>query len=221
MKYNIIGTGSSGNATIINDNIMLDCGLPYSRIKKYLKDIKLIFISHRHTDHLLPATIRQIAFNYPNIKFVYNIEDTQITNILISNGILAKNLYGIEQNKWYDLGICKIKLEELQHDVLNSLCKLEIDSKKLIYITDTNSVDFIEAKNYNVYLCEANYFNDEELEQRIKEAEEKGEFTHLKRVAYTHLSMEKAIDWLKTQMGDNSEYTFIHQHISKGENKHD
>ena len=47
MKYNIIGTGSSGNCVIVNDNIMLDCGLNYKKIKPYLRYIKLIFISHR------------------------------------------------------------------------------------------------------------------------------------------------------------------------------
>lgn len=49
LDYNILGTGSSGNCIIVNDNIMLDCGLTYAKIKPYLKKIKLIFISHRHT----------------------------------------------------------------------------------------------------------------------------------------------------------------------------
>jgi len=216
MKYKILGTGSSGNCIIVNDNVMLDCGLTYSKIKPYLKKIKLIFISHRHTDHLLPTTIKQIAYNYPTIKFVYNIEDLQITNILVSNGILAKNCYGINQYEWFNLGICKIKLEELYHDVLNSACHLEIDNKKLLYVTDTSSIPF-DAKNYDNYLIEANYHSREELEKKIQEAEEKGEFTHLKRVLYTHLCEEDCIDWLKENMGDNSEYTFIHQHVDKGD----
>ena len=214
MQYNILGTGSSGNCIIVNDNIMLDCGLSYSKIKKYLKNIKLIFISHKHTDHLLPTTIKQIAYNYPTIKFVYNIEDMQITNILVSNGILPKNCYGILQDSWFNLGICKIKLNELCHDVLNSACHLEINGKRLLYVTDTSSIPF-DAKNYDNYLIEANYHSKEELEKKIQEAEEKGEFTHLKRVLYTHLCEEDCIDWLKENMGDNSEYQFIHQHIDK------
>lgn len=164
---------------------------------------------------MLPTTIRKIAYNYPTIKFVYNIEDLKITNILVSNGILAKNCYGILQNEWFDLGICKIKLEELFHDVLNSCCHLEIDGKKLLYVTDTARVDHISAKNYDTYLIEANYHSREELERKIQEAEEKGEFTHLRRVLYTHLCEEDCIDWLKENMGDNSEYCFIHQHVEK------
>lgn len=215
MKYNIIGTGSSGNCIIVNDNIMLDCGLSYSKIKKYLKNIKLIFISHRHTDHLLPTTIKQIAYNYPTIKFVYNEDDEDIFLILFNNGIDLRNMYSIKQNKWFDLGICKIKLEELFHDVLNSACHLEINGKRLLYVTDTSRVDHINAKNYDTYLIEANYHSREEIEQRIKEAEEKGEFTYLRRVLQTHLCEEDCIDWLKKNMSDKSEYTFIHQHVNK------
>ena len=46
MRYEILGSSSNGNSIIIEDKIMLDCGLAYSRIKSRLKNIKLIFISH-------------------------------------------------------------------------------------------------------------------------------------------------------------------------------
>lgn len=46
MRYEILGSSSKGNSIIIEDKIMLDCGLAYSRIKSKLKNIKLIFISH-------------------------------------------------------------------------------------------------------------------------------------------------------------------------------
>ena len=46
INYNILSTGSCGNSIIVNNCLMLDCGLSYSKIKDYLKDIKIIFISH-------------------------------------------------------------------------------------------------------------------------------------------------------------------------------
>lgn len=46
MRYNIIESGSDGNTIIVEDILMLDAGLPYSKIKQYLKKVKLIFISH-------------------------------------------------------------------------------------------------------------------------------------------------------------------------------
>lgn len=49
MPYEIISTGSCGNAVVLDNNILLDCGIPYKQLKPYIKNIKLIFISHRHT----------------------------------------------------------------------------------------------------------------------------------------------------------------------------
>ena len=43
MKYNIISTGSKGNAVIIGD-VLIDIGVPYSKLHEYLYDIKIIFI---------------------------------------------------------------------------------------------------------------------------------------------------------------------------------
>lgn len=49
MSYEIISTGSKGNCIVVNNNILLDIGVSYKKIKPYLKNIKLVFISHRHT----------------------------------------------------------------------------------------------------------------------------------------------------------------------------
>lgn len=46
MRYDIIGSSSKGNAIVVEDILLLDCGLSYSKIKPYLNIIKLIFISH-------------------------------------------------------------------------------------------------------------------------------------------------------------------------------
>ena len=59
MKYNIIGSSSEGNCIIVEDVLMLDCGIIYNKIKKYLPKVKLIFISHIHFDHLLPTAIKK------------------------------------------------------------------------------------------------------------------------------------------------------------------
>lgn len=49
MPYEIIKTGSNGNCIILGNNVMLDVGVSYKSIKHFLKDIKVIFISHRHS----------------------------------------------------------------------------------------------------------------------------------------------------------------------------
>lgn len=35
VKYNIISTGSDGNATILEDFVLVDCGVPYKAVEPY------------------------------------------------------------------------------------------------------------------------------------------------------------------------------------------
>lgn len=49
MHYEILGSSSKGNCIIIENKMALDVGVSYAKIKNYLKNIKLIFISHVHS----------------------------------------------------------------------------------------------------------------------------------------------------------------------------
>lgn len=69
MKYNIINSGSDGNAIVVEDSILLDCGISFKKLEDVYKDIKLVFISHQHKDHLLPSTIKKIASERPSLRF--------------------------------------------------------------------------------------------------------------------------------------------------------
>lgn len=214
IKYEILSSGSKGNCIIINDYLMLDCGLTYKNIKEHLDKIKLIFISHIHQDHFKKSTIKKIAFEKPNIKFIvgnYLVAD------LILLGVNKKNIITFDTGKWYNIGIFKVKMDYLFHDVPNNCLHIEFkDGEKLIYATDTNSIEHIKAEEYALYLIEANYLTDDELREKIKEQEEKGEYSYYNRVLDTHLSQLQAINWLDKNKGVNSEYCFIHQHIEEG-----
>ena len=48
MTFEIIGSGSSGNALVLNESILLDAGLPYKKIGPFVKPLKMVFISHCH-----------------------------------------------------------------------------------------------------------------------------------------------------------------------------
>lgn len=48
MTYEIIGTGSTGNAVVIGKHILIDCGLPWKKIQPYAKDLKLVLLTHEH-----------------------------------------------------------------------------------------------------------------------------------------------------------------------------
>lgn len=210
MEYKIINSGSDGNSIIVNKYLMLDVGVNYCKLKKYLKDIKIIFTSHKHHDHIMPSTVKKIAFEYPNIKFLTREENVET---LVELGVNKKNIFVLKLNTWYDLGLFKARLEDLWHDVPNACLKFNIKGFKGIYVVDTSDVSHIKAKDYDFAFVEANYESDEILEQRIKEAEEKGEFTYLKRVKYTHLSELQAYNWVLENNIKN--YCWIHQHKDK------
>ena len=213
MKYEILSSGSKGNCIIVDNYLMLDCGVTYSKIKDYLDKIKIIFISHQHSDHLKKSTIKKIAYEKPNIKFI-------VGNFLVADlvllGVNKKNIITFGTGKWYDIGIFKVKMDYLYHDVPNNCLHIEFkNGEKLFYATDTSSIDHINAEEYDLYLIEANYLTDNELREKIKEQEEKGEYSYYNRVLETHLSQLQALNWLNKNKGANSEFCFIHQHIEK------
>lgn len=134
-------------------------------------------------------------------------------------GVSKKNIIVLDTKKWYDIGIFKIRLDYLIHDVPNDCIHIEFKNGiKMFYATDTSTIDHIIAKDYDYYFVEANYDTDEEIDEKIRIAKENGEFTYLERVKKTHLSQLQAINWLDKNKNEKSQYIFIHQHEEK-ENK--
>ena len=164
-------------------------------------------MSSVHKDHLLPTTISHIAYNYPTIKYITGSKD--VVKRLVECGVDKKNIYILPRKKWFDLGLCEVKLEPLEHDVSNYALKFKYKGKMCIYIVDTANVDNITAENYDLYLIESNYKEDI-LEQHLLTCDEEDKI-YLERVPLTHLSYEKANDFLINNMGGNSEYCYIHQ----------
>ena len=207
MNYNIIGSSSKGNCIIVENVLMLDCGVTYVKIKSYLKDVKLIFISHIHKDHMMPSTIKKIAYNKPTIKFICG--SNEVVKKLVEYGIKKKNIFLLKEGIRYDLGILKVRLIYMYHDVSNFGLKWEIKGKKGIYIVDTEKIDHIVAQDYDLYLIEANY-KQEILEKHLKECSI-DEKVYLERVPKTHLSWNQANTFLIENMGDNSVFQYIHE----------
>ena len=210
MKYEIISSSSKANCIIVENILMLDCGVSYSKIKKHLSKVKLIFISHAHQDHLNANTIKQITYNYPTIKYVTGSK--VVVNKLIGLNVNAKNIFILEEYKRYNLGAIKASLEPLIHDTPNYALKCEMNGEKMIYIVDTANVDNIVAPNYDLYLIENNY-QEEILQEHIRKAEEENDgnkLYYLDRVLNTHLSKSKCDSFLIENMGDNSTYQYIH-----------
>ena len=88
IPYTVIGTGSTGNAVLINHNILIDCGVPFKKIAPYLRQIQIIMLTHIHGDHFNAATLRRIAEDRPTVRFA---ACSWLLTDLINAGITAKN----------------------------------------------------------------------------------------------------------------------------------
>ena len=98
------------------------------------------------------------------------------------------------------------------HDVPNTSYKIDFKPITVYYATDTCKLDYLDClRGLSYYFVENNYSN-EELEKRIKEKEERGEFAYEYRVRNTHLPAEEVNSFLIEMMTNNSQFVYCHQH---------
>lgn len=207
MTYSIINTGSDGNATVVEDILLLDCGLSYKKIEKYVDKLQLVLLTHIHGDHFKKSTIKMLAKERPTLRFgccEWLVQD------LIDCGVNIKNIdiYDFDSVYIYSEAL-KIQPVKLHHDVQQCGYKIEINGYKVFYATDTCTLDDVEAKDYDYYFVEANYLSDEELHERTLSIE------YEERVKNTHMSREDTANWLFKNMSNTSLYVFMHEHKEK------
>lgn len=211
MNYKIISSCSTGNATIIRDIILTDCGVTFKKLEKYYKQLKIVLLTHVHQDHFNRSTIKKLAQERPTLRFACC---EWLLQPLLECGVERKNIDILQIGTKYDYKLFKIVAIKLYHDVNQCGYRILFDDYKVIYMTDTKTIEGISAKNYDLYLVEANY-KENELEERIKQKQLQGDFTYEWRVKDTHLSEEQCVEFLLNNMGKNSEYVFMHQHIER------
>lgn len=211
MNYKIISSCSTGNATIIRDIILIDCGVTFKKLEKYYKQLKIVLLTHVHQDHFNRSTIKRLAQERPTLRFTCC---EWLLQPLLECGVERRNIDILQIGTKYDYKLFKIVAIKLYHDVNQCGYRILFDDYKVIYMTDTKTIEGISAKNYDLYLVEANY-KENELEERIKQKQLQGDFTYEWRVKDTHLSEEQCVEFLLNNMGKNSEYVFMHQHIER------
>lgn len=214
MNYKIISSCSTGNAVIIRNFILIDCGVTFKKLEKYYKNLKIVLLTHIHQDHFKKATIRKLAQERPTLRFAcckWLLED------LIKCGVSKKNIDVLEIGIKYNYKLFKIVPIKLYHDVPQCGYRILFDDYKVIYATDTKTLEGITAKDYDLYLIEGNY-EDEEIEERIRKKQQVQQYCYEYRARYTHLSKGQASDFLLKNMGKNSEYVFMHEHVERDKN---
>ena len=133
MLFNIISSGSKGNATIVKNNntvILIDMGISLTRLEEGLqeiglevKDISAAIFTHNHSDH-----INGLRFISPKIQYALETTIPGTYNIV--------NLY-----EPFVIGDISITPFRTSHDATNPCgYVLESGEEKLVYMTDTGVV---------------------------------------------------------------------------------
>ena len=169
---------------------------------------------HQHGDHCNVATLKRLLSEHPLIRIIY---PNYLCKKLFSLGDTSfqNNSFIVAQDKWYSISNITFSAVPLRHDVPNIGWKLHFNTQqgiyKVIYATDTSEIAHITAKNYDLYLVEANY-SKTELLNRIKDKRLKGQYVYEDRVRRSHLSKDARDEWLYKNMGNNSFFVYMHQH---------
>ena len=212
VSHKILATGSSGNAVIIGRSVLVDCGTPFRAIAPHLSDLRLVLLTHIHGDHFNPSTIRRLSAERPMMRFG---ACKWLIKPLVDAGVSERQIDVLEPGCEYEYGIVRVIPFNLVHDVPNCGYKLHFPGGRAIYATDTENLDGIEAKDYDLYLIECN-FETEELAQRIAEKVINGQYAYEQRVLKTHLSKAKCDDFIFRNIGATGEYVYLHAHMENG-----
>ena len=207
MHYNIISTGSKGNAVVLNDIILIDCGVSFRALHEISNDLKIVLLTHIHSDHFNRTTLRLLSEARPTLRFACC---EWLVTPLIETGITKRNIDVLEIGKIYDYKAFKVSPVKLYHDVPNCGYRLFFGKEKAFYATDTSTLAGITAKDYDLYLVEANH-EEEEINKRISEKKANGEFVYEIRATRNHLSKEQCDAWVYENIG-SGEYVYLHQH---------
>lgn len=163
-------SGSSGNSTLIridDQAILIDAGCGIVKMKKALAEtgtsfeqIKAIFISHEHVDHINGLKSILKKYSVPVIANKNTLDAIQEALYPVE----ARAFIEMEPGSIAESGYFKVKSVKTYHDAVNSVCYfIQTPLCKIGIITDTGKLDqeiADEAAGCNVLILEANHDYD-------------------------------------------------------------
>lgn len=186
VKYDLISSGSSGNAIVYEDVILVDAGVSYKYLVGHLNDVKILLLTHRHSDHFKTATIKHLVKDYPNLVIMCG---EWLKHLL--DGLETANVMVCEFGKWYRVGDVQVSMVMAYHDVKNCGWRIFVNNKKIFHLTDTYTVDGISAKDYDCIAIESHH-DEMQIEKDIEDKINQGVFCYEIGARNSHLSFQKA-----------------------------
>lgn len=196
MKIDILASGSSGNAYVLNDGkdtLLLECGIKWSTIAEHFgyrtNHIKGVLVSHEHGDHA--QGVKEALKTGLNI---YASEGTFNALRLTDN----HHLHIIKHNKQVQIGSFIVMPFATEHDAaepLGFLVYSTFTKEKVFFATDTyyihwqfNALDYIMIEcNYQLDIVQDNV-DSGALPKAL-----------VPRLMKSHMSLKNCIDFLKHQ----------------------
>ena len=200
----VINSGSEGNAVIYNNAIMVDCGVSLKALQEVKRSLKIVLLTHKHSDHLKIRTLQRLQAERPTLRVACG-------DFLLEELPCIKNIDVLQVGKIYDYGAFKVSPVKLYHDVPNFGWRIFLpNGQKIFHATDTVHLEGISAKNYDLYAIEHNYC-EEYIQQAIEEARANGEYTHAYGNINTHLSIQQARAFIEANRKESSEVLELHK----------
>ncbi len=206
----IVSSSSKGNAVIILDKILVDCGVAYKALRPYSDNLRLVLLTHIHSDHFCKRTIKRLAELRPTLRWGCC---EWLVRPLVECGVSRYqiDMYQLDRPVEYSSERLRVEAFGLYHNVENCGYKIHMPAAKILYATDTSRID-TQPPNYDLYLVEANY-DEDDLQKRIELKKEAGaEYINELVVPENHLSRTAATEFILKNAGPRSEHIFMHVH---------
>ena len=204
IQTKVISSGSEGNAVIYNNAIMVDCGVSFKALEAVKRSLKIVLLTHKHSDHLKIRTLQRLQAERPTLRVACG-------DFLLEELPCIKNIDVLQVGKIYDYGAFKVSPIKLYHDVPNFGWRIFLpNGQKIFHATDTVHLEGISAKGYDLYAIEHNYC-EEYIQQAIEEARANGEYTHAYGSIKTHLSIQQARAFIDKNRKESSEVLELHK----------
>ena len=204
IQAKVISSGSEGNAVIYNNAIMVDCGVSLKALSEVKRSLKIVLLTHKHSDHLKIRTLQRLQAERPTLRVACG-------DFLLEELPCIKNIDVLQVGKIYDYGAFKVSPVKLYHDVPNFGWRIFLpNGQKIFHATDTVHLEGITAKGYDLYAIEHNYC-EEYIQQAIEEARANGEYTHAYGNINTHLSIQQARAFIEVNRKERSEVLELHK----------
>ncbi|MBM3234138.1 MBL fold metallo-hydrolase [Candidatus Pacearchaeota archaeon] len=139
MKISALSSGSSGNCFYVSDknnSVLIDCGISCRQVLEKLSDLKqnptnlkAIFVSHEHTDHIKGVDVLAREFGIP----VYATKGTYKNCFLCSDESLIQE---IKEDETIKIGNMEISSFLKSHDAASPVSFNIKNGKQISIITD-------------------------------------------------------------------------------------